>query len=416
MISVLERAYLTFLSLMGTGAFIASVVGFFLLHDPSKGISRDLLFVALAVPAGWLKIKLEPSGHLTLAPVPVIASMFLASPAVPVLVAVLSAFVGAVVFSRQGTRRGLEEAGEEAGPAVLATWFVYKAGILVPQVTQVSWLLLFVATLLVYALTRLLLGAIRAFVSDGIRFTTFVLSSGWTILANFAIFAVVSLGLVLLARVLGGLGYLTLALAMIALVESYHPFKLLSDQRDVLYASLSMIAQAIDMKDPYTGRHARDASGVAVRVARSLGLPESEVRKVRVAGILHDIGKIGVSGKVIRKAGALEPEEMAQMKRHPLIGALIMQPVELLSGAAEIVRHHHEHFDGSGYPDGLRGEEIPIGARVVLVADAFNAMTTDRPYRRAMLKNEALRVLRENAGKQFDPKIVQALNSVVDRI
>src|SRR2546425_11138286 len=124
-----------------------------------------------------------------------------------------------------------------------------------------------------------------------------------------------------------------------------------------------MVAQAIDLKDAYTGKHARDASAIGVRLARFLGLPESDVRKIRIAAILHDIGKVGVSIRIIRKPSALDPSEMQKMRHHPVLGAEIMQPVELLTGAAEIVRHHHEHYDGSGYPDGLKDEVIPVGSR-----------------------------------------------------
>ena len=225
--------------------------------------------------------------------------------------------------------------------------------------------------------------------------------------------SLVALGLSRLTNIYGNTGYFVLPLAIIALIESYHPFKLLSDQRSVLFASLSMVAQAIDLKDAYTGKHARDASDIAVRLARSLRLAESEVRKIRIAAILHDIGKIGVSGRIIRKPSALNSEEMYAMRQHPVIGAEIMQPVELLTDAAEIVRHHHEHYDGSGYPGALEGDAIPIGSRIVLVADAFNAITTDRPYRKARSKNEALGVLREYSGKQFDPKVVATLEAIV---
>jgi HD-GYP domain-containing protein (c-di-GMP phosphodiesterase class II) len=145
-----------------------------------------------------------------------------------------------------------------------------------------------------------------------------------------------------------------------------------------------------------------------------LRLPEPEVRKIKIAGMLHDIGKIGVDIKIIRKPSSLSPEEMAEMRRHPVIGAEIMRPVELLADASDVVRHHHEHFNGSGYPDGLRGEQIPLGSRVVLVADAFNAITTDRPYRKAKSKREALEILNKHAGTQFDPSVVAALEEVID--
>lgn len=177
-----------------------------------------------------------------------------------------------------------------------------------------------------------------------------------------------------------------------------------------------MIAHAIDLKDVYTGRHARDVADIAVRIARAMRLTEENVRMIRIAGLLHDIGKIGISGGIIRKPGELTADEKSAMKQHPVIGADIMQPVELLSDAADLVRHHHEHYDGSGYPGGLTEDNIPIGSRIVFVADAFNAMTTDRPYRGARSKQEAMRILKDHAGRQFDPVVVKALESVIEVI
>jgi putative nucleotidyltransferase with HDIG domain len=177
-----------------------------------------------------------------------------------------------------------------------------------------------------------------------------------------------------------------------------------------------MIAHAIDLKDVYTGRHARDVADIAVRIARAMRLSEKDVRNIRVAGLLHDIGKIGISGGIIRKPGALTADEKSVMNRHPVIGAEIMQPVELLTEPARLVRHHHEHYDGSGYPDGLKGDSIPLGARIVFVADAFDAITTDRPYRRGRSQEEAFDILKEHAGKQFDPNVVAAFASVLNAV
>jgi putative nucleotidyltransferase with HDIG domain len=267
-----------------------------------------------------------------------------------------------------------------------------------------------------YICVRFLISAADAKVSEGVGLVAFSNAAGKAIAANLALLAFLAIGVSYLVGAYGGSSYFMFALATIAIVEAYNPFKQLSDQRDVLFASLAMVAHAIDLKDAYTGRHARDASETAVRIARALRLAEPEVRKIKLAGMLHDIGKVGVSGKIIRKPSSLSPEEMAQMRRHPVIGAEIMRPVELLADASEIVRHHHEYFDGSGYPDGLRGDGIPLGSRIVLVADAFNAITTNRPYRKARSKTEALEILKKHAGSQFDAQVVQALEGVVAHI
>src|SRR2546425_4703373 len=356
--------------------------------------SRDILLLALALPVAWLRVNLEPAGRLTLAPVVVITALVLAPPYVSFAVAAMSAIISGVLFARMPLIRALEDAGEETIPVVIAvatmTAFLHSPVQFGHATLEQQFL-----AVLVYVLTRVMLGALKARVLDGIDIKTFLSSPGRILGANATLLSIIALGLSRLTNTYGSTGYFALILAIVALVESYQPFKLLSDQRDVQLASLSMVAQAIDLKDAYTGKHARDASEVAVRLSRSLRLAESEVRKIRIASILHDIGKIGVSVRIIRKPSALDPSEMNAMRQHPVIGAEIMKPAELLTDAAEIVRHHHEHFDGSGYPDGLKGEEIPMGSRIVLVADAYNAITTDRPYRRARSKEEAFRILRD---------------------
>lgn len=204
-------------------------------------------------------------------------------------------------------------------------------------------------------------------------------------------------------------GAVVVALATVVLVEAYYPWKLLGEQRDVLLTSLQMMAEAVDLKDPYTSGHSHRVSRYATRLARAMGLPEEEVERIRIGGLMHDIGKIGISGRIIRKPTKLTAEEYALMREHSRVSAGILQPLEVLNESARMVHHHHEHWDGSGYPDGLRGEEIPVGARVILVADAYDALTTDRPYRKGVDRESALAVVKRHSGTQFDPSVVRAL-------
>ncbi len=407
------KGYLSIIVAAVGGAVLIAAIGLIAIRGLAPS---DILLIGLTLPTGWLRVKLEPAGYITLAPVVVITALALAPPHVAIAVAALSAVGSAVLFGRHQLLQSFEDVSEETIPVILA---LASTGVLMSPHSDLGVPTLgpqFGLTILVYVLARVSLSAGRAKVLQGIDVGSFLFGAGRPIVLNLGFLALVAAGLSYLTKTYGSTGYFALTLATVALIESYHPFKLLSDQRDVLFASLSMVAQAIDLKDAYTGRHARAASEVAVRIARSLRLPEPEVRKIRIAGILHDIGKVGVSGKIIRKPGALDASEMAVMRQHPVIGAEIMRPVELLAEAAEIVHHHHEHYDGSGYPDGLGGDQIPIGSRIVLVADAFNAMTTDRPYRKARPKNEALQVLKKHSGKQFDPRVVGALESIVDLV
>ena len=175
-----------------------------------------------------------------------------------------------------------------------------------------------------------------------------------------------------------------------------------------IYQSLLGLANALEAKDVYTRGHSERVGASSRRLALALGLPDPAAEIVARAGLLHDIGKIGVPETVLRKAGPLTPEEWALMRRHPLIGAQIVAPFEFFTAGATVIRHHHERVDGSGYPDGLAGEAIPIGARIVAVADVYDALTSDRPYRQAMSNADARAFLRTQAGLGLDDEMVDA--------
>jgi diguanylate cyclase (GGDEF)-like protein len=168
------------------------------------------------------------------------------------------------------------------------------------------------------------------------------------------------------------------------------------------------LARAVDAKDAGTRNHCETVSELCVLIGQALGLDPDRIERLRLAGLLHDVGKIGVSDGILRKPGRLDEDEAAEMSNHVRIGHAIVASAEL-ADEARWVRHHHEHFDGSGYPDGLSGEEIPPESRIILVADAFEAMTADRPYRRARPADEALEELDRLSGTQFDPACVDAL-------
>jgi len=176
-----------------------------------------------------------------------------------------------------------------------------------------------------------------------------------------------------------------------------------------IYQSLLGLANALEAKDPYTRGHAERVGATSRALARALGLPPHEAETIGRAGLLHDIGKIGVPEAVLRKHGALDEDEWVLMRRHPLIGAQIVAPFDFFSGGVPAIRYHHERTDGSGYPDGLVGEAIPLGARVVAVADVFDALTSDRPYRAALPPAAALADLGRQAGRTLDACVVAAL-------
>lgn len=167
------------------------------------------------------------------------------------------------------------------------------------------------------------------------------------------------------------------------------------------------LAEAVSSRDPYTGGHTRRVQAYALHMAQALNLPDNEKDTLRLAAILHDIGKIGINDAILRKGEALTDEEKQEMRKHPEIGAHILSFVDEMREVIPGVGHHHEWFDGSGYPDGLKGKDIPLIARIISIADAFDALTTDRPYRKSAEPVEACIMLEKYAGSHFDPELLE---------
>lgn len=181
------------------------------------------------------------------------------------------------------------------------------------------------------------------------------------------------------------------------------------ENQELFFNSIRALTASIDAKDPYTRGHSERVARYAVVLARNMDLPPEQIRKVRIAALLHDVGKIGIDDRILRKPTALTDEEFEVMKTHPVKGALIMGQIPQLKDVIPGMKHHHERWDGTGYPEGLSGDEIPMLARIVAVADTFDAMTTTRPYQKAMKTEFVVSRLRALSGVRFDPVVIEAL-------
>ncbi|MGB2909432.1 MAG: HD domain-containing phosphohydrolase [Anaerolineales bacterium] len=180
-------------------------------------------------------------------------------------------------------------------------------------------------------------------------------------------------------------------------------------------ASLTALAKAIELRDTYTGGHVERVMEYALAVGTHLGWNESSLEHLRYGAILHDIGKIHIRESALLKTSSLNNEEQEEMRRHPVIGAEMITDIPYLEGAVQIVRYHHEQWDGKGYPEGLSGKDIPEGARIIAVVDAFDAMTTDRPYSSAISLQEANEELLRWAGEQYDPGVISAFQKAWEK-
>ncbi|MBI4248625.1 MAG: GAF domain-containing protein [Elusimicrobia bacterium] len=195
-------------------------------------------------------------------------------------------------------------------------------------------------------------------------------------------------------------------------LENLH---LYDDLQTFYLEMVQTLARTLDAKDNYTHDHSSRAKSRARALGEELKLPLQMIQYIEYASLLHDIGKIGIDESIIRKPGKLTPEEYEVMKKHPALGYQILAPVKFLGPVAEMVLYHQEWYNGQGYPEGLKGEEIPLGSRIVAIIDAWDAMTSDRPYRKALPRETAIDELQKGAGTQFDPRVVEAFLRIESR-
>jgi putative nucleotidyltransferase with HDIG domain len=183
----------------------------------------------------------------------------------------------------------------------------------------------------------------------------------------------------------------------------------------VSVATLEVLINALEAKDPYLRGHSARVADLAATIASQMGLPDDEIEQVRLAGRLHDIGKIGTREDIMNKHGPLTPEEYEHIKQHVVIGSQILAPLEHLGPVIDVVRSHHERWDGSGYPDGRHGEDIPLGGRIIGAAEVWDALSTSRPYQEKLTQEQALRRMAELVGTVLDPAVYEALEGAVKR-
>jgi putative nucleotidyltransferase with HDIG domain len=179
----------------------------------------------------------------------------------------------------------------------------------------------------------------------------------------------------------------------------------------VVMDTLTSLALAVDAKDQFTQGHSQKVSGYAVLIAEAVGLTVTEIEEIRLGGMLHDVGKVGITESILNKCGPLNPDEWETMKRHVEYGAKLLEPLRGTERIRDMVAHHHEFFDGSGYPQGLAGSQIPLGARIVAIADAYDTITSERTYKKAHTPEEAFQELERCGAAQFDPELVRAFIS-----
>jgi HD-GYP domain-containing protein (c-di-GMP phosphodiesterase class II) len=198
-------------------------------------------------------------------------------------------------------------------------------------------------------------------------------------------------------------------------VSSVRDIKLTEDLETNYFNIIHTLVLAVEAKDPFMKGHSRRVTNYALRVAQRLGLDEEEIKLLYYSGELHDIGKIGISDKILNKPGKLTESEFEIIKRHPVKGVQMLQPLKFLEKGLPTIKHHHERFDGNGYPDRLKADQIPLTARILACTDSFDAMIFERPYKKRLTLQEAIEELKINSGTQFDPEVVKAFLEILPK-
>lgn len=394
------------------------VAGFVLLA--LAALRTPLASLALAVAAGVLaelqRARVRADVAASLINVALLAAVVLAGPWVLVGVA-LGGAVGAWSTYPSGTEARIERLAFNFGQLAIAglvAGFLFEALVgswhAEPGAVGAHLLLPLLVAAVVFTLVNVVFLAIIVWISTGERPRSLLGSLGPILLMQpaFVAYALVAVALV-------DVHPLALALLAVPVLLSRSAYAAFEEVTEATESLLRTLITLIEQRDGYTRGHAERVAELAVLLARDLGYSHDDVQTVRQSALLHDLGKICVPIEVIRKPGRLTRDEFDEIRLHPLIGARVLADVEALGPALPGIRHHHERVDGGGYPDGLIGDEIPEFVRVVSIADAFDAMTSTRSYRKALTVEEALGRLVEAAGTQFDGTLVQRFTRLIER-
>ena len=210
-------------------------------------------------------------------------------------------------------------------------------------------------------------------------------------------------------------GYWYILILLLPLFLARYSFKLYLDYKNQYFKTVQVLSAAIEAKDPYTEGHSRRVEYYAEAIARRMGLSQSKIEGIKVAALLHDIGKIGIEDAILRKPGSLSASEWDRMHKHPELGVHILEDIAFPYNVKDVIRHHHERYDGTGYPDGRKGDETSMEAYILCAADAYDAMSSDRPYRSALDRERIMTIFKAEAGGQFEPHVAAVVYEMLER-
>ena len=369
-------------------------------------------FLTLSVFVEFIPVDLPMTGSISIG-FPVDFMVILVyGPALAMLISAISAIIHEVLEKKNSWYKIVFNASQYAlSVGIAGLTYQYIGGVVGFQ-NFFKYFLPAALCAFSYCLINLILVTIVISLSQGGRITTVWRINFKGILPSYI--AEAPLGF-LMAVIYVQAGVLGILLFFLPLLLARRSFELYTKMRKVYLETIRALAAAIDAKDPYTKGHSERVSETSVALAQELNLTDKDIENIEYTALLHDIGKIGIADNILGKNSSLTDKEFDKIKEHPIVGAKIIEPVDFLKNSYKAIYHHHEKYNGKGYPDGLKEKDIPLLSRIIAVADAYDAMGSDRPYRKKLNKVKILKELKDQSGKQFDPEVVKALISVLDR-
>jgi putative nucleotidyltransferase with HDIG domain len=369
-----------------------------------------LVFLLLIVLSDSFPVTLPRGGSVSVSFATIAASILLFQPIVVIAITVArDIFLLIVDENRIKYLFNISQLTISAGSAAL----VYR--IIVPGPTAFSFTHIpaFIAAMVIFfALNSSFVTLILAFVQNEKPYAIWLFNIKTTLL-TFSSMA--PLG-AMIAVIYINIGFWGLVLFLLPLILARHTFQSYMNMRHTFLDTIKSLSLAIDAKDPYTKGHSTRVANYVIDLARELKWSEDKVEMLQYVALIHDVGKVAVPEDILKKDCLLSQDEFSIMKTHCEAGAEVLKGIKFFAEASDLIKYHHERWDGSGYPEQISGEEIPEGARILAVADAFDAMTSDRPYRKALDLKVAMKELEDGAGTQFDPKVVEAFTRIFPRL
>ena len=371
-----------------------------------------IFFLTISTFAEFIPVDLPVGGAISIGfPIDFIL-ILVYGPALAMLISALGALIGETIEKKRSWYKIIFNASQYALSAGIAGIIYQKIGGVVGLVDLTNYIIPAIISAFGYYVINSSLFMIVISLAEEVS----MLSVWKTQIKGIVItyIALAPMGLIM-AMVYVTIGIWGIILFFFPLILARRSFELYTKMRKMYLETIRALAAAIDAKDPYTKGHSERVAEMSVALAQELNLSDREIENIEYTALLHDIGKIGIDDRILGKKGSLTNEEFDKIKEHPIVGAKIIEPIDFLKNSYWAIYHHHERYNGDGYPDGIKSENIPILARIIAVADAYDAMGSDRPYRKKLNKDKILKELKDQSGKQFDPEVVKALNSVLDR-